>query len=274
MGLAAALSLMAVAPAHADKQICDGSTLCWMGVLPVVVVGAVYEGLVAPPEKYAENYIRDGKHAQLEFLLASHPAMAKDARRGTPLLKVAVAKSNMTAAKMLINAGASARDGDVLVAATSPEMMRYLMASGAAAADVKLSRMDRYFTQRKAVEQLLMILDARAALDPDDEEAKDLLSRAVSSEKGDVVRLLLERGVNPNGGGYRSPLLVAARSCRTTSTPNEVAMLAIAQDLLTGTAIDPSIRAEASHMADRRDCLDLARLIDRNGRPAAPVTPD
>lgn len=268
---AVAVSLMAVGPARADKVLCDGNVLCLGLAVPFLLTEVAISELRKPPEKRGEGYIRDGKNSQLQALLRDNPALASDPIKGQTLLASAASAGNLGATQLLVTAGVApnAERSRALCIATSTEVIAYLIASGAVAADVDLARVQHNIAHPRLPELLSALLDARGKLDPNDAGALSLLNTAVGYRRGDIVKILLERGVNPNGDALHAPLLIAANPCAGSPAFCENSALGIARDLIASGAdvkiVDKSTGRSVLEIAQRMGYLALATLLVEAG---------
>lgn len=229
-----AASLFVAGPARADKVLCDGNMFCLAVTVPLLMAGVALDEMKAkPPEKTGADYISAGKNKQFQKLLAAHPELLKDKAKAHSLLVAAAQAGNLEATEVLIKAGAAPdhEASRVLWIATSVEVIHYLTANGAVATQVDLAKVRHNISHPRLPELLEALLDARGALDPNDPGALDLLNTAIGFRRGEVVKLLLKRGVSPDGA-RRVPLVSTASLCAGNSAYCEETAIAIANDLL------------------------------------------
>jgi ankyrin repeat protein len=262
---------MVAGPARADKVLCDGNYLCLAVAVPALLAGAAIAELKKPPEKRAEDYIREGKISKLQEILRDNPALAGDPVKGQGLLAEAALAGNFAATQVLVKAGAapSAKGSSALWIATSTEVIAYLIANGAVAADVDLARVTYNMGHPRLPEALAALLDARGVLDPNDAGALSLLADAALRRRSDIVKILLQRGVNPNGDARRVPLVMIMDGCAGRVASCESSSLDIARDLIASGAdlkvIDDWTGCSVLQLARRRGLLALAKLLEEAG---------
>ncbi len=266
-----ALSATAPAPARAGDVLCE-NVLCMVVVYPLVFgIPALTElTRTAQPYELALKAMRQGKTERLQQILRDNPSLAADASKGHWLLSEAVESGNLEYAQLLVKAGAlPQREGSrLLLSATSTEMMAYLISGGAVPAAVNLANFSVNASRRSSPALLSALLDARGALDANDAGAQDLLRKAAGARNGPIVKLLAQRGVNPNGGA--SPILLhLSFYCGTPSSVQCGAEAAgIARDLIAAGAhvkvVDNQGRSAVA-LAQQVGYLELAKVLEDAG---------
>ncbi|QNA87917.1 ankyrin repeat domain-containing protein [Massilia sp. Dwa41.01b] len=265
-----AAALLVSAPARADKVLCDGNPLCLVVAVPYLLGRVAIDELTKPPKDQAALYVHQGKVAELERLLRAKPDLARDPDIGHGLLVNAAATGNLAMTRLLVEAGASptADHSRALGAATSTEVIAYLIARGAVASDVNLAYISMHMTHERLPELLTALLDARGPLDPNDPGAVFLLHSAAINARADVASLLLQRGVDPNGG-IRSVLLTVADGCAQTRQVCDTQGRDIARALIASGAkarvIEARTGRSASEIARQHDYQELAKLLEDAG---------
>lgn len=234
--LAALILAMALsAPARAEKVLCDGNPLCIVTLVPLVAVGVAVNALKPnPPEKNARQAIDAGNSSQLQFVLQTHPDLLKDPEKSHGLLLAAASAGNLDATKLLLDAGVPANTGKsrALWYATTVAEIELLLSRGASASEMDLGSMSYRFGSPNVTDLVTTLLNQRGPLDPNDAGALSLLSSAVNRKQLDVVRLLLQRGVNPNGTPARPTLVTLAYACSENDTACEATMQTLARELI------------------------------------------
>lgn len=269
--IAVAMTAMVPAPARADEVLCDGNVICLAVAVPVLLAHLAFVELTktTPPYDLGLRYIRDGKTSRLQDLLRDNPALVADAAKLSALLSTAAAAGNLAATQALVKAGALPHynRSAVLATATSPEVMAYLIASGATPNDVDLSLYRSNLAHPRLAELLGALLDARGTLAPNDGGALSLLDDAARHRRGDIVKLLLQRGVNPNGGA-QSVLLTLSSSCPNPAPVCRESAVGIARDLIASGAevkVFDGHGRSAVDLAKRLEYLELAKVIEEAG---------
>lgn len=269
--IAFAVSITVSAPARADKVLCDGNFICLAVAVPFLLGHVAITELTktVPPYEHGLRAIRDGKISRLKEVLRANPALATDATTGPALLAFAAQSGNLEATQLLVTAGAMPQlnRSRVLVVATSPEVIAYLIASGAMPKDVDLADFQSNLSHPRMPEFLAAVLDARGILDPNDAGALTLLHNAATYRHGSVVKMLLQRGVNPNGGA-RSVLLTLSSMCGAPAPVCRDSAAGIARELITSGAkakvFDDNGRS-AVELAKRLEYVELAKLLEDEG---------
>lgn len=269
--IALALSFSAPAPARAGDVLCE-NVLCMVVVYPFVFGIPAITELTRPAQPYelALKAIRQGKTQRLQQILRDNPSLAADADKGLWLLSETVESGNLEYTQLLVKAGAlPQREGSrLLLSATSTEMMAYLISGGAVPADVNLANFSVNASRRNSPALLSALLDARGALDANDPGAQALLRKAAGARHGPIVKLLTQRGVNPNTGPS-SILLELSYYCGIPSSlqcgPDAAG---IARDLIAAGAqvkvVDNQGRSAVA-LARQVGYLELAKVLEDAG---------
>ena len=146
-------------------------------------------------------------HAQrqaVEFLLAAGAPISSDKYDGQTPLSMAVSARSRSVVELLLEKGANPNEGGnalttplaTAIFAKDPELVKLLTAKGAKATAYTLT----VALDNGSRDLARLMLEAR-----DPSEDGTLLSLAVKSHRSDLVKLLLEAGMDPNRGSLEIP---------------------------------------------------------------------
>lgn len=269
--IAFALSWTAPAPARAGDVICE-NVLCMAVVIPLFYgyVGITELTRTVPPYELASKAIRDGKTKRLQQILSDNPLLVTEGSKGLALLIEAAQSGNLESTQLLVKAGVlpHRERSRALLYATSTEVMAYLISSGAVPADVDLAGFDLSVRHPNSLALLTALLDARGALNANDSGAQVLLRKAAGSRNGPMVKLLLQRGVHPNGGEPAILLYLSSGCSAPVQLQCGPSAVDIARDLIAAGA-QVKVFDEHGHSAVARakrvQYLELAKVLEDAG---------
>ncbi len=256
--------LMAPVPSYADGVICDGNPLCLLAISPLIA-GVM---LFAPnsPIDTAIAAIERGDSEKLRSILKSHPELIRG--QANNLIRAATFYDRLNELKILLDAGVSPSDkfSDGLARARSVAVLELLLSRGASASEFNLGLFPFQYPKddNNDVARLNIMLAHRGLSNPDSEEELALLSKAAQFHRGEVMGVLLQRGLNPNGSrkypDYPT-LFELAKSCerRENGAACEAEILPIARVLFEKGANVNIVDVYFDQSSACRTPLELAR---------------